>query len=191
MIVMLEGKGNMIAQQDVIKSIGKGAVECQQIINVINQFQASIGKTKRELQPPPELSSELLSAIKAMCEMRLHETFRNHEHDKLSRDTMVNAIREDVIDRVLSSYPDSDRNLINDEFSKCSKDIFRDIIFNNERCDGRSHTELRPISCEINLHNPLHGSALFQRGQTQVMATVSLDSVDSALKIDPISALDM
>lgn len=57
------------------------------------------------------------------------------------------------------------------------------------RCDGRKLDELRNISCEVDLYKPLHGSALFQRGQTQVFCTVALDSLDSALKLDPMTIL--
>ena len=59
----------------------------------------------------------------------------------------------------------------------------------SSRVDGRQIDELRPIGCQVDLHQPLHGSALFQRGQTQVMCTVSLDSLESALKSDAISML--
>lgn len=48
---------------------------------------------------------------------------------------------------------------------------------------------IRDISCQVDLFNPLHGSAVFQRGQTQVMCTVTLDSLESALKMDPMSML--
>lgn len=57
------------------------------------------------------------------------------------------------------------------------------------RCDGRPLDGLRDISCQVDLFNPLHGSAVFQRGQTQVMCTVTLDSLESALKMDAISML--
>jgi polyribonucleotide nucleotidyltransferase len=56
-------------------------------------------------------------------------------------------------------------------------------------CDGRSMEELRNISCQVDLYKPLHGSSLFQRGQTQVFCTVALDSPESALKMDPITML--
>ena len=49
--------------------------------------------------------------------------------------------------------------------------------------------DLRNIGCQVDLHEPLHGSALFQRGQTQVMCTVALDSLESALKSDAVSVL--
>lgn len=58
---------------------------------------------------------------------------------------------------------------------------------NNFRCDGRAINELRNINCQVDLFQPLHGSALFQRGQTQVLCTVTLDSIESSLKLDTIS----
>lgn len=58
------------------------------------------------------------------------------------------------------------------------------IIVN--RCDGRGPHDLRPISCQVNLFKPLHGSSVFQRGQTQVQCTVAYDSPDKALKVDPL-----
>lgn len=60
---------------------------------------------------------------------------------------------------------------------------------NNFRCDGRGMNELREISCQVDLFQPLHGSAFFQRGQTQVLCTVTLDSIESSLKLDTISML--
>lgn len=57
------------------------------------------------------------------------------------------------------------------------------------RCDGRLLDGIRDISCQVDLFNPLHGSAVFQRGQTQVMCTVTLDSLESVLKMDTISML--
>lgn len=57
------------------------------------------------------------------------------------------------------------------------------------RCDGRNLNEIRNISCQSGLYQPLHGSALFQRGQTQVFCTVTLDSLESALKMDTLSML--
>lgn len=53
-------------------------------------------------------------------------------------------------------------------------------------CDGRKLNELRPISCDIDLFKPLHGSSLFQRGQTQVQCTVAFDSPDKAMSVDPL-----
>lgn len=56
----------------------------------------------------------------------------------------------------------------------------------SHRCDGRGLQELRPISCNVDLFRPLHGSSLFQRGQTQVQCTVAFDAPENIPKLDPL-----
>ena len=69
----------------------------------------------------------------------------------------------------------------------CELDLIEKNLFC--RCDGRGLEDLRDIKCEVDLYKVLHGSAVFQRGQTQVFCTVTLDSLESALKMDTISML--
>lgn len=191
MIVMLEGKGNVVDLTVMLKAIKKGTKECQNIINAINKVQQDHGKPKQIVEPSTSVNEELSDAVKSMCEMRLREIFRDHTHDKISRDKAVNVIREEVVNKVWSSYPNVEAALIQELFNEHCKLVFRDIIFENERCDGRTHEQLRNISCQVDLYKPLHGSALFQRGQTQVLSTISLDSLESAIKLDTLSAIDM
>ncbi|EDW67742.1 polyribonucleotide nucleotidyltransferase 1, mitochondrial [Drosophila virilis] len=191
LVVMLEGKGNVVLMQDLLKAIKQGTREAQFIIHEIERLQKAYGRHKREVDALPEANSELVQAVKSMCEMRLREIFQDAQHDKISRDTAVNEVRSNVIDKVWSSYPDTDPAAIGEEFNKACRDIFRELIFeSNRRCDGRDYDSLRNISCQVDMYKPLHGSALFQRGQTQVFCTVSLDSPESAMKLDTLAALD-
>ena len=76
---------------------------------------------------------------------------------------------------------------------RCWARQFRErILTKKSRCDGRLLDQLRLIRCETNLHEPLHGSSLFTRGQTQVLCTLSLDSLAVSLKcIDPVYGVKM
>ena len=187
----MEGKGNVVLLQELQKAIKIATQEAQLIIQGIEKLQKTFGKPKRVLEPVRRVSEEIESAVRSMCEMRLREIFRDFSHDKISRDNAVSVVRTDTLDRVWSSYPGEDPTLISDCINRFVKDIFREMIFTEERrCDGRYLDDMRRISCSVDLYKPLHGSALFQRGQTQVLATVSLDSQESALKLDTISALD-
>lgn len=188
-IVMIEGRSNSIPIQSVLKAIKTGSKACRGICAAIDEFRTKYGKPKRELREPEPFDQEILAAIQSLCEMRLNEVFTNYSHNKVSRDQAVKVIREDVVDRVWSSYPNIEPSVLNEQFNKIVKNIFRELILNNKRCDGRELDEVRPIACEVNLHEPLHGSALFQRGQTQVMTTVSLDSIDSAMKLDTLTSI--
>lgn len=190
LVVMIEGRANSVPIQYILKAINTGSKACRVISTAIEEFCTKHGKTKREIKIPEPIDEEMMAAIQSMCEMRLNEVFTNYTHDKASRDQAVKAIREDVVNRVWSSFPNVDPSTITEIFNKILKSIFRELIFNNKRCDGRALDQLRPISCEVNLHEPLHGSSLFQRGQTQVMATVALDSIDSAMKLDTLSSIN-
>jgi len=116
--------------------------------------------------------------------------FTNYEHNKLSRDQELEAIRQDAMEKLKENFTEESYSLLSDAYHNVLKNIYAELVVQTEkRCDGRLLTELRPISCEINLFKPLHGSALFQRGQTQVMCTVSFDSLDAAWRSDPISVI--
>lgn len=190
LVVMLEGQADNILLPDFQKAIKVGTKEAQSVVNAIEKLQKDIGKSKRSLEKLPELSEEVNEAIRSLIEMRIHEIFTNTKHDKLSRDNAVNDVRNDAIEKIRSTFPDVDMYLISEGMNKCIKKIFRNLIFEeNLRCDGRHFDQLRDISCQVDLFKPLHGSALFQRGQTQVFCTVTLDSQQSALKLDPVAML--
>ncbi|KAL7301453.1 hypothetical protein TKK_0005893 [Trichogramma kaykai] len=190
LVVMLEGSADNISEEDLKRAIESGVKECQSIVQTIQKLQNSHGKKKRVLDPPNELSDEVKEAVKMLSEMKLREVFTDYKHDKLSRDNAIANIRNELMTAMKLSFPDLDLSAIVEYFSEVSKTVFRSLIFeNNLRCDGRKLNELRTISCAADLFKPLHGSALFQRGQTQVLCTVTLDSPDSALKIDTVSML--
>ncbi|RZC34229.1 polyribonucleotide nucleotidyltransferase 1, mitochondrial [Asbolus verrucosus] len=190
LVVMLEGNANSILQQDLLKAIKLGTKEAQFVINNIEKLQKAFGKNKRELEPPVEASEEVHEAIRSLCEMRVRKIFTDYSHDKLSRDNALSDVRTDVSEKTKSSFPNLDLTVLTDTYNKIVKQIFRDLIFEEEkRCDGRLYDQLRNIECKVNLYKPLHGSAMFQRGQTQVFCTVTLDSHESAMKLDPMAML--
>nr|XP_040231862.2 polyribonucleotide nucleotidyltransferase 1, mitochondrial [Anopheles coluzzii] len=191
LVVMLEGRGNVVNENELRMAIKKGTKEAQLIINGIERLQKMYGKPKRPLEPLPAVDGEIQNAVQTMSEMRLREIFRDYSHDKFSRDQAVSKTRTDTIDKVWSSFPAADPGVISETFNKFVKGVFREMLLEEKRrCDGRGLDDLRKISCSVNLHKPLHGSALFQRGQTQVFCTVALDSPESALRLDPIASLD-
>lgn len=190
LVVMLDGSAKLIREPELKKSIKTGVKECQGIIQGIIELSKTHGKPKRTFELPANVPDELKDAVKSLAEIKLRNIFTDYSHDKLTRDNALNDVRNNILETMKKSVDDLDFPAVVEAFNGCSKEIFRSLIFEyNVRCDGRSLEKLRNISCEANLFKPLHGSALFQRGQTQVLCTVTLDSVDSALKMDTISML--
>ncbi|XP_076057062.1 polyribonucleotide nucleotidyltransferase 1 [Oratosquilla oratoria] len=187
LVVMLEGGGNNVLQQDLMKALKMGVKECQHIIRSIQQLQKEVGKPKREFSNPLEVSEELQEATRSLCEIRLRTIFSDSSHNKLSRDGEVNSVRCDILPKLLQSFPGTDTLLLNEAFNKVTKSVFRSLILDeNVRCDGRDVCDVRPIQCEVDLYNPLHGSSTFRRGQTQVQCTVAFDAPQNSPRLDPL-----
>lgn len=189
LVVMLEGYANDILEPDLRKAIRLGAKECQTIIQSITNLQIKIGKPKFEIETDQEFNNGVWNFVKEFSESELHNIFTCYSHDKISRDNAILYLKN----KLLESINDQDSKYIaaaTKAFSAVTREIFRSIVFQIEkRCDGRELDELRPIECQVNLFKPLHGSSFFQRGQTQVLCTVTLDSIESSLKLDNISML--
>ncbi|XP_030759555.1 polyribonucleotide nucleotidyltransferase 1, mitochondrial isoform X2 [Sitophilus oryzae] len=188
LIVMLEGNANNILLQDLQKAIKVGSKEAQHIINDIENLQKQTGKPKRVLELAPKLNEEISEALRTLSQMRLREILQNYSLDKIARDVALSEVRTNVLEQIRLTFPDSDGNIVSDGYNKLVKQIFRNLVFEKDlRCDGRDLDQLRDISCQVDMYKPLHGSAMFQRGQTQVFCTVTLDSHESAMKLDPLS----
>lgn len=197
LVIMLEGRGDVVLLQDLQKAIKHGTREAQLIIAQIEKMRKEMKHLKEKREPQAdsgkklELTQEVIDAIKTMSTIKIKEIFRDSSHDKLSRDNAVSAVRTEVISGVWSSFPDHDVNQITDALNSYIIEVFRLLILEEDRrCDGRGFDDLRKISCQVDLFEPLHGSSLFTRGQTQVMCSVTLDSKHSAIKLDSLAALE-
>ncbi|CAH2241699.1 jg26996 [Pararge aegeria aegeria] len=188
LVVMLEGHANVILQQDLLKAIKLGTKEAQHVVKSIQALQKSHGKTKREYEVQVPIDQSVLDSVRTLSSMKIREILSDAGHDKMSRDNAISEVRQTVLNQLRAT--EVDVTILQDCFNTNLRKIFRDMIFETElRCDGRELDELRKISCEVGLYEPLHGSALFQRGQTQVLCTVAFDSPESALKMDTLTMI--
>lgn len=188
LVVMLEGSASDILQQDLLKAIKLGTKEAQQIVRGIEKLQKDHGKMKREYEIQPPLEQNIVDTIKILSSMKIREILSDFTHDKTSRDNAISDLRQTVLNQFRDTNIDVTR--LQDCFNENLKQIFREMIFETDtRCDGRHLDQLRDISCQVSLYEPLHGSAVFQRGQTQVLCTVAFDSPDSALRVDTLTML--
>ncbi|XP_044145352.1 polyribonucleotide nucleotidyltransferase 1, mitochondrial [Bufo gargarizans] len=187
-VVMLEAAAENVLQQDLCHAVKLGVKQTSQIINCIQQLAKEHGKPKRAVQKmytPPE---EIVETAKTLASERLYAIFSDFTHDKISRDESVNKVRLETEEVLKDKFPSADSFDVIEAFNIVAKEVFRNIILNEyRRCDGRDLTSLRDISCDVDLFKPLHGSALFQRGQTQVLSTVTFDSIESSMKADHIT----
>ena len=133
------------------------------------------------LRPQIEkLAAEIAGKISA----DLRDALDTQKHEKIESYELVDALKE----KLVSSYPEEPANVrsdVEDIFDALKEKIFReDILDKRRRPDGRAFDQIRPIACEVGLLPRTHGSALFQRGETQALVATTLGTADDAQRID-------
>ncbi len=187
-VVMLEAEANNLDWVLFLEAVERGLKGCAEIARAIAEAATTV---KREMPPPPDIPEGLVRDFELLCLQKVRGIFCDTSHDKVSRDRAIFEVRDDAIAALRIDYPTVvDLSIFHEIFNRlCRNQISQLALEERIRVDGRDFRQLRPVTCETDLHRPLHGSALFQRGQTQVFCTVSLDSLESALKSDPVSVL--
>src|SRR5204862_514271 len=108
-----------------------------------------------------------------------------HTPGKVARARAVEELREEVKKAILQTHPEADSFAINQAFDYVQKKAFRrSILEKQKRMDGRGYQDLRQISCEVGVLPRAHGTAIFQRGETQALALVTLAPIEEAQNID-------
>jgi polyribonucleotide nucleotidyltransferase len=104
---------------------------------------------------------------------------------KVARAKAIEALRDEVKAAILEKHPEADKFAINQAFDYVQKKAFRkSILEKQKRVDGRGYQDLRPITCEVSVLPRAHGSAVFQRGETQALALATLAPIEEAQMID-------
>uniref|UniRef100_A0AAQ5XB96 Polyribonucleotide nucleotidyltransferase 1, mitochondrial n=1 Tax=Amphiprion ocellaris TaxID=80972 RepID=A0AAQ5XB96_AMPOC len=187
-VVMIEASAENVLQQDFCHAVKVGVKHTQQIILAIQQLVREQKVTKRTPVKMFSAPNDLVEHVRTFASDRIYAVFTDYTHDKISRDEAINKIRLETEESLKEKFPQAEPFEVIESFNTVSKEIFRNLVLNEyRRCDGRELTALRNISCDTNLFKPLHGSALFQRGQTQVLCSVTFDSLESSIKADIIT----
>ncbi|KAM9847629.1 polyribonucleotide nucleotidyltransferase 1, mitochondrial [Aulostomus maculatus] len=182
-VVMIEASAENVLQQDFMRAVKVGVKHTQQIIHAIQQLQRELKITKRTPVKVFTAPADMVEFVQHLASEKIYAVFTNHSHEKISRDEAINKIRLETEEHLREKMPQAEPFDIIESFNVVVKEVFRNLVLNEYmRCDGRELTALRDISCEVDLFKPLHGSALFQRGQTQVLSSVTFDSLESSIK---------
>ncbi len=178
-VVMTEGEAEEVSEDIVLRAIKFGHEANQEIIKLQEQLRQAYGKPKMEA-PASGVNPEIASMIKPLIEGKLGELLSQRE--KSSREDALNALRKEVVQSLSEAFPEGD--IIAAFESKVKAEIRNKILKGRQHVDGRALTEVRPITCEAGLLPRTHGSALFTRGQTQVLTITTLGSVGMKQRLD-------
>ncbi len=182
-VMMVEAGANEVTEEEMLKAILFGHETIKDIVAFIENIAAEVGKKKCEINvyKPNE---ELMNAVRDYAFDKMIwalDTF-----DRKEREERSSAVKAETIEHFDAEYPGSAKDIDNILYG-FTKEIVRDKIINKGiRPDGRSYTDIRPIWCEVGILKRTHGSAVFTRGQTQVMSIATLGAVGDGQTLDGI-----
>jgi polyribonucleotide nucleotidyltransferase len=187
-VVMIEGAADEISEEDFIRALEFAQPYVRQIVDMQKELAAAVGKPKREVELL-SVRDDLLEIAYQVAGDRIEAAL--YTPGKVARGKAVDALRQEVNAAILAKYPDATPFEISQAFDYLQKKAFRiSILDRKTRCDGRGLHELRPLAGEVGLLPRSHGSALFQRGETQALALATLASAEEAQMIDAYTGGD-
>ena len=182
-VMMVEAGANEVTEEEMLKAILFGHEHIKKIVAFISEIAAEVGKEKCEVEvyKPDETLAERVREYAFKNMVWALDTF-----DRKEREARTTQVKADTIARFEEEFPGSAKDIDNILYG-FTKEIVRDKIINKGiRPDGRSYTDIRPIWCEVGLFARTHGSAVFTRGQTQVMSVATLGAMGDGQTLDGI-----
>lgn len=187
-VVMIEGAADEIPEQEFIRALEFAQPYVREIVDMQKELAAKAGKPKREVELL-SVRDDLLEIAYQVAGDRIEAAL--YTPGKVARGKAVDALRQEVNTAILAKYPDATPFEISQAFDYLQKKAFRiSILDRKTRCDGRGLYDLRPLAGEVGLLPRSHGSALFQRGETQALALATLASAEEAQMIDAYTGGD-
>jgi polyribonucleotide nucleotidyltransferase len=188
-IVMVESGALEVSEEAVVDALEFGHAQIKKIVGAIKELHARL-KIKKVTVPPLPFDESLYKEIEKKYGARLHDAVNTEKHPKKESYLLIDAIKDEVKESI-PEEDDEKRVLAKRAFDRLRENIFRDDVLNKRRRpDGRAFDQIRHISCEVGLLPRVHGSALFTRGETQALATLTLGTKEDMQRQDLLFAQD-
>ena len=188
-IMMVESGALEVSEETVVEALEFGHAQVKKIVGAIKELHAQLRPKKVEVAPWP-FDQSIYDSIKKTYGAQLKDSLDTEKHPKKESYQLIDELKAKIVETV----PEEDEEkltLTKRAFDRLKEDIFRDEILNNRRRpDGRAFDKIRKITCEVGLLPRVHGSALFTRGETQALATLTLGTKEDQQRLDLLFAQD-
>jgi len=182
-IVMVEGGANFITEDIMLEAMIFGHQSLQKVLDIQEEMKREIGKPK-VIVPPPSVDAELKEKITSFAADRMRKTLQLR--NKAERHRGMDDLYLEAVEKFAGENGEK-KNEVTAIFSDLERDIVRNMILREKRrIDGRGLKDIRPIDCGVAVLPRTHGSALFTRGETQVLAVTTLGTSSDEQKIDSL-----
>ncbi len=182
-VVMVEAGASEVSEDILLQTLKMGQVVNGEIIGLIEEMVQAVGKPKFSIAAPPAQPAGLQSAVASLVNGKLDEILF-HTGLKADRYAKLDALRAEVQKKLKDRFEPEQIAQAFDDAEKAT--VRRGILDRGLRPDGRGLKDIRPISCQVGILPRTHGSGLFTRGETQVLAITTLGSMGAAQKLDTL-----
>jgi polyribonucleotide nucleotidyltransferase len=186
-ILMVEAGADGVTEAEILDALDIAHAEIKKLCGAMEELRQTAGKEKIEIEPP-QVDEELYASIQGSHGAKLEEAAQVQA--KLERQDAIDAVEEQVLEQYAPTSDDGevDRDRLGEvraAFAKLEKDIIRRrIAIDKKRPDGRAQDEIRLVETEVDVAPRAHGSALFTRGETQILSSVALGTTRMDMKVD-------
>jgi polyribonucleotide nucleotidyltransferase len=179
-IVMVEAGAKQVSEEEVLGAIEFGHTCCKKIAAAIRELVKLAGKPKRVFTSPA-LDETLYAGIAGQARAELTDALNTKKYPKLESYHRVAELRKKIVE----AQPEEKRDAAGKCYDALKERIFRDeMLDQHHRPDGRAMDEIRNITIETGVLPRVHGSALFTRGETQALVTITLGTKDDEQRIE-------
>ncbi len=180
-IAMVEGQAKFASESMVVDALMFAQEAAIPVMELQKKIAAALNITKRQVPPPPH-DEALIAKVRELAWAPMCEALGQKE--KFARRDGVIAVHASVKAALAEQYAGRDKEIAH-AIEKLEAERLRGLILNDHvRIDGRGMTDIRPITCEIGVLPRTHGSALFTRGETQVIVAATLGTSDDEQRLD-------
>jgi len=180
-LIMVEGNANQVKEKVVLEAFQAAHTYIKRIIEIEEEFISQAKKEKKKF-PLYQIEEEIRKKVTDFAEDKVKAVGSDWTKDQ--KDSYLEKVKEEVLDRFLSDYPEKEKDFLEvlDELKK--KKMRELVIEEGKRWDLRGIDEVRPISCEVGILPRVHGSGLFTRGETQSLVVTTLGTSSDEQIID-------
>jgi polyribonucleotide nucleotidyltransferase len=182
-IVMVEGGARILPEDAVLEALFVAHEAIKTLLDYQEEIKRAVGKPKRAV-PIVQRNEAVARLVDELARHKVNEAIAIA--DKQERYKRLDEVKNEVVGQALAQIPDKEKD-IKAAFSELKRNLFRELIVKERRrIDGRGLTDIRPISCEVEVLPRTHGSALFTRGETQALVITTLGTASDEQKIDAL-----
>ena len=183
-LLMIEGESDEVTEEDLLAAMKFGHEACVQLIDLQLELRSALGLPEKTFEPE-EKDETLINAAREIAGAELSDALVIA--GKLERQERVHDIKDSLKEKLLEKFEEMTDEEFRSMFDELEIDIVRtNVLEHGKRVDGRAFDEIRPLSGQVGVLPRTHGSAIFQRGETQALCTVTLGTSRDTQSMDSI-----